>query len=512
MELECKRCRFDACEAGGEVTLTQEETMETIVPDYCPDIARIISAEGRAFLRSREVRDGKGELSGTVRVTVLCVPEGEGGIRTLEFAIPFSAESDGRVLQNCGRLEAEAEVESLETRMLNPRKMFTHCRLVLRLIGWRKTEMTAVSDLEAEPHWCIEKRQERQKAVFITGISEKDFTFTESVSLSPGQEGAAELLSSRVSAAVTESKVVGEKLIVKGLFSLSLLYRTAEGICRSTMCELPFSQIMEAENAQEGTWASVQLDLTGCDVQIDGADPEGRQLAVTVYFHAFALLRQERELTLLTDLYSTAYDLVCEAEPLQLTVFADTLVRRQTVREVLETGVVPSSVLSVTALCGAVSVSREGDTVVLRTGVRVRALYQDESGAALSAERRVEAVCQLELPQDCHFTARACCPEGVQYSLGDRGIEVRFPVDFRLEAEKRCRRACVTAARLSEDAPKDLAGAPSLVLRCLGRQDTVWDLAKRCNTTIPMILAANGLEGEGDLPRGQLLLIPRKRA
>ena len=47
MELELKKACFDAYEAAGELTLTQEETAETIVPDYCPDIARIIETTGK---------------------------------------------------------------------------------------------------------------------------------------------------------------------------------------------------------------------------------------------------------------------------------------------------------------------------------------------------------------------------------------------------------------------------------------------------------------------------------
>ena len=81
-----KRAGLDAYEVGGELALTQEETTETIVPDYCPDIARIIETEGKVFLHSRELRDGKAEVSGTIRVTVLYTPDGESGIRTLEFA------------------------------------------------------------------------------------------------------------------------------------------------------------------------------------------------------------------------------------------------------------------------------------------------------------------------------------------------------------------------------------------------------------------------------------------
>ena len=511
MELELKKACFDAYEAGGELTLTQEETAETIVPDYCPDIARIIETDGKVFLHSRELRDGKAEVSGTVRVMVLYTPDGESGIRTLEFAMPFTAESESRSLPDCLYLTAETELEFLETRMLNPRKVFTHCKLVTRLAGYKKSPVCVCADVEADPALCVEKRQEQQHAIVLTHIAEKDFTFTEELNLSPGREGAAELLTSRVSSAVTETKIVGSKLIFKGMFTVGLLYRTADGRCAATTGELPFSQIMEVEGAAEGAAASLQMQLTGTDFQIDGADAEGREIAVTLYLHATALLREEREITLLNDLYSTAYEMSYEAAPLALTSFAETMSRRQTVREVLEIGVVAESILSLSVTCGAVGVSREGEGVTLRTGATVRALYLDEGGAALVAERCIDVSCQLELPEDCRITARAACLEEPQGSLADRGIEVRFPVDFRIEAAARVKKVCITAAKLDAESPREMAGAPSLVLRCLGRQESAWDLAKKYNTTIPTILAANQLEGEGDIPREKLLLIPRKR-
>ena len=512
MELELKQACLDAYDTGGELVQTQEETAETIVPDYCPDIARIIETEGAVYLHSRELRDGRAETAGTVRVTVLYTPDGEGGVRTLEFAIPFTTESEGRGLQGCTCLMADVELELIESRMLNPRKIFTHCKLVTRLSGCQKTQLTFSADVEAGEELCLEKRREAQHAILLTHVAEKDFTFTEELNLSPGREGAAELLTSQVCGAVTETKVVGSKLIFKGMFTVSLLYRTAEGACCSTAGELPFSQIMEVEGASEGAAPSVHLQLTGTDLQIDGDDPEGRQIAVTLYLHATALLREERELTLLSDLYSTAYEVAYEAEPLNLTSYWESFTRRQTVREVLEIGVVAESVLSLHVTCGAVSVSREGGAAVLRTGAVIRALYLDEGGVPLVAERSVDVKCQLELPEECQITARAVCTEEVSGSLGTRGIEVRFPVDFQVEAASRVKRVCISGAKLDRESPKDLTGTPSLVLRCLGKQESPWDLAKSCNTTIDAILAANQLEGEGELPRDTRLLIPRKRA
>lgn len=511
MELELKRSRFDGFETGGELTLTEENTAETIVPDYCPDIARIIDTEGRVYLHGRELRDGRAEISCTVRVTVLYTPDGESGIRTLEYAMPFTVESEPKALPDCTTLTAEAEVEFLETRILNPRKVFTHCKLVLRLTGYRRLPLELCTDVEAGENLRVEKRQEQQHAAILTHIVEKDFTFSDELELSPSREGAVEILSSRVGSQVTETKIVGSKLILKGLYSVSLLYRSQEGNCCAASGELPFSQIMEVEGAAETAAASVLLQFSGAELQIDG-DREGRRIAVTLYLHATAMLRQEQDMTLLSDLYSTAYDLAYEAQPVQLTEFAQELARRQTVREVLEIGVVAESILAVSASPGAVSVAREGDSVTLRSSVMVRALYVDEGGAVLMVRRNLDVACQLELPEDCRVTARAACPDEVQGSLGDRGIEVRFQVEFQAEAVSRKKRVCVSAARLDDSKPKDQAGAPSLVLRCKGRQESLWDLAKRYNTTIDAILSANGLESESDVPEEKLLLIPRKRA
>lgn len=511
MELQLKKTTLDHYESSGEVTLTQEETTEVIVPDYCPDIARIITADGKVCIHSRELRDGKAAVTGTVRVTVLYTPDGESGIRTLEFAMPFTVESDNRVLADCVFLEADTRPEFLESRMLNPRKVFTHCKLVTRLTGYQKAPLCFSTDLEAEDQLCVEKRQEQQRITLLTHIAEKDFTFTEEMNLSPGRAGAAELLNSQVCGSVTESKIVGSKLIFKGVFSISLLYRSVDGKYDTTSSDLPFSQIMEIEGAAEGCTPSLRLQLTGSDLQIDGDDAEGRQIAVTLYLHATALLREEQDVTLLNDLYSTSYETAYEAAPLSVTGFFETFTCRHTVREVLEIGVVADFILSLTASCGAVSVSREGETTVLRTEVNVRALYLDEGGVPLMAERSFDINSQLELPEDCKVSASAACPEEIQGSLGDRGIEVRFPVDFRAEAVSRLKKVCITSAKLDTESPKDSVGTPSLVLRCLGKQESAWDLAKKYNTTIAMILAANQLE-DGEIPREKLLLIPRKRA
>ena len=198
MELELKKECLDVFEAGDRQTLTQEETAETIVPDYCPDIARIISAEGCVYLHGAEPSG----TSGTVRVTVLYTPEGESGVRTLEFAMPFSVQ--GSDMDDCVHVAAETEIELLESRMLNPRKLFTRCKLVTTIVGYRKASLNISENAETAPELQVERRCCAQPVCVLRRIEEKNLTFSETMSLSLGREGASELLHSRAFGTVTE--------------------------------------------------------------------------------------------------------------------------------------------------------------------------------------------------------------------------------------------------------------------------------------------------------------------
>lgn len=505
MELEFETIKMQMFAQGGEQVVAQEETMETIVPDYCPDIARIIQTDGAVFIHNRQVREGKGEVQGTVRITVLYVPEGAGGIRTLEFALPFTTQAEG--MTGCSALWVQGEIESLDSRTLNPRKLFTHCKLVTRLVGYRPHVGQICTNVVGGDG--IETQVKTQKAVVLTQMVGKECTFSEQVNLSPAKGGATEILSSKVRPQVGEVKIMGSKLIFKGIFLLNVLYATGTGAYCTLSQEVPFSQIMEI--ADGATMATVQLLVSGCDIQMDGADPEGRLLSMTLYAQAVAMVRQEQSWTLLHDMYSTQYDVSYETTMLTVHPGWESIHRRQTVREVLEIGVVAKQILACSVDCSPVQVNRQGNLLSLRTTATIKALYTDEGDAPLLAHRSVEVTTQLELPPEYSVVAQADCMEEVQCILGDRGMEVRFGVAFAGEAKASVQCSCITSAQLDKSGVKDVSQAPSLVLRCLRPNETLWMLAKGYHTTMDTILVANHLESEGEIPQNQLLLIPKKR-
>lgn len=513
MEFELKKETLRFYEFSTVSTAVHEESTETIVPDYCPDIARIIDSDGKVFLRSKDIQGDKAIVTGSIKVTVLFTPEGETGIRNLEFALPFNTSLSNKDFERCQCLFAKVCVQSIETKSLNPRKIFTRVLLTVRLQGLRSMEMDFCSDVTADPALGIAQMAKEERLNLITAYTEKDFTFTDEISVPSGKDAVAEVLSSSVLPTVQETKLFGTKLIAKGVLVVDLLYRTEQQAISSVSAELPFSQIMEIEETPEDVTPTVLLQLSGMDYHI-GSDenPDDRHcITLAVYLSAQAYIRQSVDFRCISDVYSTVYEVSPAMAGLQCTGQIDSALRRQSMRQVVEVGVVPSTVLSARVSFDEVTISREENTAVLQALAHVKLLFLDEGNVPLVAERQMECICKIEVPPDFHCIASVRYVGDLSTAISAGGIEVRFSADFTVESAERKQLLGLADLTLDTEHPKDVSQLPSIVLKLFDEAESLWDIAKRYSTTVDVIRAANELPEDCACNAGQMLLIPRKR-
>ena len=513
MELELKKEMLQFYEFSTVSTAVHEESTETIVPDYCPDIARIIDSDGKVFLRSKDIQGDKAIVTGSVKVTVLFTPEGENGIRNLEFVLPFNTSLSNKEFESCQSLFVKAGIQSIETKSLNPRKIFTRVLLTVQLQGLRRCTSRFCSHIAADDCLGIAQMARDEELHLITSYAEKDFAFTDEIAIPSGKEAIQEILTSHVVPRVQETKIFGTKLIVKGMLLVELLYRTEQQAVSSASAELPFSQILEIEETPEDAAASVTLQLSGMDYHI-GSDenPDDRhRVTLAVYLMAQACIRRQVAVRCISDVYSTVYEVSPTMELLQCTGKISTAHYKQSVRQMIEVGVVPSSVLSAAVHFDEVAVSREENTAVLQTMAHVKLLFLDEGNVPLIAERQVECTCRAEVPSDFGCTAKVCYGGDMSTSISSGGIEVRFSADFTAESAERKQLLGLTELALDTEHPKDTSQMPSIVLKIFDEEESLWNIAKRYSTTTEVIRAANDLADDSTCTAGQMLLIPRKR-
>ncbi len=511
MELELCKETYSCYEALPPLTETREQSTETIVPDYCPDIARIVEGSGCLFVRSREIADGHVSVSGSLRVTLLYIADGSGGLKSLTYTLPVEETLDGRLREGCTEASVSGCVSALEVRALNPRKIMTRAAVELTVTPYCAAQLTTCGDVTHRAENGIETLCETQEVSIIKALRSKDFVFSDDLVLSSSREPAVELLRESASVRTTECRLIGGKVILKGVVCIDILYLSEGGTICSAASELPFSQIVEGvEDADENTSAEALLCLTGAELRIGGEGNDARTIDAKLFLHAFVVLRQKLCLRCITDLYSTSCSLSAQMQTLELCGGMETVTQEQSVREQIETGVEVSAVLCAGVTFGSVSLVQEENTANVRCTAILRVLYLDEGGAPLTVERRTEVAARITAPEGCMASVRSVVACEVSAAATAGGIEVRFPAVFTLECT--CRRRCAYLCTLRAEPREEGAGdRPSLVLRAKGAEERFWDLAKAYRTTVAEILAANELTAESDAPSGEMLLIPCRR-
>lgn len=505
MELELQKERFVHYRAGTPLTLNMEETSETIVPDHSPDVARIVDADACLLLRSTTVADGKLTAAGTVAVTLLYIAEDASGLRALHYDVPF--EHSANLPEGCTDACAEGSVCDPDVRLLNPRKLFTRLDVAWKITPYGKTTLTVCGEIAEQKQYAIQTLCEAYDVSLIRSVGEREFTFSDELTLPGGRDAIGELLCHRVKPRVTEAKLLGSKLVLKGVACLTLLYAAEGGKLCSYAEELPFSQLFDCDAEITGD-GSVTAALSLSESEVHTSEDE-RTVSVRLFLRAFVTAAGTERVSCITDLYSTAYDLDAKMDTVELRQEPETTTVTQSVREQLDTGTEVKCVLSADVCFGSASVRQEGDAASLRVAATVSALYLDESDTPLSIQRRIEITADANVSGGAQVRLDAVCAGDITANINPGGVELRFPASFTLVSAETTQCACLESLS-AESAPSD-GGHPSLVLRALTEGETLWDVAKQYRTTAEDILAANELTESSLLEAGRMLLIPRSR-
>lgn len=486
-------------ETTAEITAAHEESLETMIPEYCPDVTRIVDVVGRLSIREKLLNDGKCTVSGHVKVVILYTSEETAGLRSLNLSVPFSCLLEEHGLANCRFFYADGRILLAEARTLSARKLYIRVLPEITVTGYRQVKRRVCRGTDRDPTVRTKCLQAEINA--LTAISEKGFHFTQGIA-PDGDFTAEDILLYRLCPGVLSKQRLGNKLMIKGEMWVSILYRDGTQSLRQYNGTLPFSQILDVAELPENAEYTIRPQAGESDVRILKTDA-GSGFGVTAHVDVCLMAYQRITTQYVTDIYSTRYDTAVEQQELVLPLAAPEqyFTQEETLRLEFE-GKQPF--ITVTSVeCSPVEAVQEGERVSLRTALHVRILYLDEAGAPVSTERTAEVCAAIAAFSGA--ASAACCQAELQFSgsICQVGIPVCFCVRYTGE-----KRICgITSVVMTDPEPVD---APSLILCRMAQGETLWEIAKRFHTDETMIRAANQLESGVEAADG-MLLIPRIR-
>ena len=175
MELELKFAELACCEPVGDLVTTQEESMETAIPEYCPDIARIVDTVGQLRLREKHPAGQQLTMGGSVVLTVLYTSEESAGLRSLSMEVPFSCQVEDKRLEGISDIRDESDRNGM--RMVIELKRDANPQVVLnRLFNQSQLQTTFSINMLA-----LVDNQHQPKILSLRHIIDEYLAFQEEI-------------------------------------------------------------------------------------------------------------------------------------------------------------------------------------------------------------------------------------------------------------------------------------------------------------------------------------------
>lgn len=499
--MELKYQDIACCEVIGNLVTTHEESMETAIPEYCPDMARIVDTVGQLKIREKNWDEGRLNVVGAVKITVLYTSEESAGLRSLSLSVPFSAAMEDKRLMHCRAACVDGRLLLAEAKIVTNRKLYVRVLPELTAVGYVCPTKSLCSDMEEEP--SLRVKRENTELELMTAAEEREFTFTQESVVGDGQEMPEDLLCDKMALTITECQHFGNKLVVKGEAALSVLYRSEQQNLCVYDAVLPFSQILDGIEASEEAKFHVEARPMEGEARLIRTD-SGSGFGVVQKIALLVCVYEKRPVSYIADLYSTRYPCTVQRKMLHFTTDHICPPQRQETVQRLEFGQSRPFAYLTEAACDQAELTAGENGTQLHTRMRMKVLYLDETGAPMSTERSAEV---SGITRETPDSVRAVClPASMRISGGV--CEVNMPVEFQMRRTEQMQLMQVESAACQTEAAQE--EMPSLVLRRMMPEETLWDLAKQYRTDEAVIRSANQLE-EGEAIPNRMLLIPKVR-
>ncbi len=512
MDMELDKRTLTVYETVLDTSAIHDENAEVIVPDASPDIERIICSAGQVYIKEKNPQDGRVDISGIVKGCVLYMPESDENMRRIEVTIPFNHRFESANISNKANVIVTAWIQSMEAREINPRKISVRVNIGVTIKAYEQTELEICTGFADADKYALETKRQRVNIYAPMSIKEKSFTITDDVELPPSKPQLVSAITCNAQLNVTDIKIIGNKAVVKGNAYVYYLYQTKDAGIAGCEHELPFSQIIDIDGVSEESRLDIKLCIRGIEMEPQhDLSGDVRFVSMSILVDGCVLVYCDDEIETLEDAYSTKYDLRCEFESKAFPRYVEHLSKRIAVTESLETASKITSVIDLNIHVEPAVKRKEEGGESIANEMLIELIYLGEDDEIYCASRRCSAVCPIGEASDFNYDAKVRI-SGKNYSVaGENEVVVRCFAEYEADVIATEKTVVVSNASVDAENNKDTIASPSVIIKYINTDQPLWDTAKKFNTTVQEIAAANALEDEEIIRAGSMLLIPKVR-
>lgn len=496
------------CDAVYETTAEQSLDADINLPDYCPEIQRILKCT--VVPNVTGVQNSSGRVTAEASAVVRLVYVGDNGKAAgyeQTYPIQKFVESD-RISSDCA-VSVSVNTDYANCRAVSPRRVDVRAMLTFIFKALKKREENILCSAEGAG---IQTMKEDCELASLCGICERAFSMSEVIELGADKSPVSQIINVSACACASEVKVINNKALIKGDCTVKIYYISdGNGSVESTEHSMPISQIIESDGVNENSISSLRLSVSSCEA-VPKADSSGemRLIDLNARISAFMAAFEETPLSLITDAYSTEYEIKTTPKSMEALKFNCDFNSSFTNKVVFESiGVSVDCVLAVWCSEIKYTFGTKDDRCVINGTYSATVIYRDSENQIGIVQKPVDFDYSVRLREKAE---RIVCFGSVQAGAcscsvtGDSRLEMKTEMFANGVILSSCMKKYIGSIDIDKDTVKrDRACALTIYFCDSG--ESLWNIARKYNTTVEAIMLENDLTDDV-VEKSRMMLIP----
>ncbi len=511
MKFNTDSLNFGLFDTVCETTAEQSFDAEINLPDYCPEIQKILKCSLSSDVVS--VQNNSGRITADISAKLSLIYIGDNGaLSGYEQSYPIQKFIDSSKITSDCVVYLRVITDYLNCRAVSPRKLEAKGMLTFIIKAEKKSEDNILCYAEGAG---VKVRTEETHPLSLIGIVDKTFNVGEVVELSGEKKTVGSIVSVSSCAEVSEIKKINNKALIKGNCNVKIHYIAEEGnSVESVEHSMPISQIIELDGLDEKSLLVDKLSVSSCEA-VPKIDSSGnmRLIDLNVRINVFLSAFEEKEMSLITDAYSIEYETDNSFRTLEICEKNDSFDTSFTNKIVLESiGVTVDCVLAVWCSELKYNFTAKDDKCIISGSYAATVIYKDSDGIPGAISKAVDFDYTVKVRNRAE---RMKAIGSAQISgcscivTGESRLELKTEIIANGTVFTNSVRKYVSSIDVKTESKKKCDDCALTVYYC-DKGENIWNIARRYNTTVDAIMIENNMQDE-TVTNECMLLIPSSK-
>lgn len=484
-----------------------------------PDMKEVLGVDAKATITNKEILGDKVMIEGQVNYIVFYLPKDEivletpsNKIHSVVFTDKFANYLDLESDEHNILCDVECEIEHIAADWMNERKVGIDGVMIFKWEIYKNGEFEYVKDVEGKEDVQIKRKDESINC--LKGEKDLDLNGKTILKVTMDKPEIEEILKCSMNIYKKEVKLVEDKVYVGCYCKIQLLYKGKENRELITLKDdVYLSKEEEMPGISQDMIPEFNVDVKDYQCAIN-LDDLGENRVADVEFMALGKLKvySKDKILMLEDVYSPSMNIDIEKSEKEFGSIHSILNIDAMVKDNIDLKNPEDRAEQIVCITGTPLVTDkavEDEKVKVQGLLKVSAIYkisgEDLNYGMITAELPFAAMVDVKDIKKGMTAIIKPSLENMDSNIEGSSISIKANISLAIKVCYKAKKRYVT--NIIEGPTEAKEKKASITIYVVGKGDTLWDLAKKYNTTIDELVKLNALDTSEGIKQGDKIMI-----